>query len=96
MKNQFHFSSDAWNHNNTRLTNQIFKLLPMFENEEDWDKQLETIIMEFYGYNDMFENNPQFMILIAKLHALRHAEDQIAFRKLVFEAISTLKEISIT
>ena len=42
----FHFSSDAWHYNNVRLTNQIFKLLPMYENEEDWKKQLETIILE--------------------------------------------------
>ena len=95
MDTMFHFSPDAWNHNNVRLTNQIFKLLPMYENGEDWDKQLATTIMELYGYNDMFSDNPQFMILIAKLHALRHVEDRIAFRKLVFEAISVLKEITI-
>lgn len=95
MEAMFHFSSDAWDHNNIRLTNQIFKLLPMYENGEDWDKQLATIIMELYGYNAMFVDNPHFMVLIAKLHALHHVEDRIDFRKLVFEAISVLKEIKI-
>lgn len=95
MKAQFHFSDNAWNHNNVRLTNQIFKLLPMYEHNEDWDKQLSTIIMELHGYNEIFSDNPDFMILIAKLSALRVAEDQICFRKLVFEAIAQLKQISI-
>ncbi len=35
----FRFTPDAWNHNNVRLTNQIFKLLPMYENDEDWPRQ---------------------------------------------------------
>ena len=95
MKKQFHFSSDAWNHNNTRLTNQIFKLLPMFENGEDWQAQRQTIILELLGYNDMFEDNPQFMVLVAKLYALNHAEDKMVFRKLVFEAITALKETTL-
>lgn len=95
MKQKFKFSSDAWAHNNTRLTNQIFKLLPMFENNEDWEKQQETIILELHGYNDMFVNNSGFMVLISKLYALNHAEDKMIFRKLVFEAITALKEIQI-
>lgn len=95
MKRQFQFSSDAWNHNNTRLTNQIFKLLPMYENEEDWRKQRETIVLELRGFNDMFVDNPQFMVLVAKLLALDYAEDKMIFRKTVFEAITALKEITV-
>lgn len=90
---KFTFSSDAWNHNNSRLTNQIFKLLPMYENEEDWQKQQETILLELKGYNDVLENNAGFMVLIGKVAALRHAEDKFAFRKTVFEAITALKDI---
>ena len=95
MKNKFRFSSEAWNRNNTRLTNQIFKLLPMFENNENWRAQRETIVLELHGYNEMFENSSQFMILIAKLCALDQAEDKMTFRKLVFEAITALKETKI-
>ncbi len=95
MKKQFRFSPDAWNHNNVRLTNQIFKLLPMYENEEDWQRQQETIILELRGYNDMFQNCPGFMVLVSKLHALSYAEDKIQFRKLVFESITELKSISL-
>lgn len=95
MKKPFSFSPDAWSHNNVRLTNQIFKLLPMYENDEDWQRQQETIILELRGYNDMFHNCPGFMVLVGKLHALSYAEDKIQFRKLVFESITELKNISL-
>ena len=95
MKSRFRFTPEAWSHNNTRLTNQIFKLLPMYENNEDWLKQQQTIILELHGYNDLFIDNPGFMVLIAKLEALKYAEDQVVFRKIVFEAITALKEITI-
>lgn len=95
MKKPFRFSPDAWNHNNVRLTNQIFKLLPMYENNEDWPRQQETIILELRGYNDMFQNNPSFMVLVGKLHALSYAEDKVQFRKTVFEAITELKSITL-
>lgn len=95
MKTKFKFSSNAWDYNNIRLTNQIFKLLPMFEQQEDWVKQQQTIVLELLGYNDMFVNNPGFMTLVAKLEALKYAENQITFRKTVFEAITILKEIKV-
>lgn len=46
MDNKFHFSSTAWDHNNKRLTNQIFKLLPMYEEGEDWKAQQQNILLE--------------------------------------------------
>jgi hypothetical protein len=95
MKVKFRFSSAAWEHNNTRLTNQIFKLLPMYENEEDWRKQQETILLELKGYNDILESSPDFMILIAKVAALAYVEDKFNFRKLIFEAITALKDIKL-
>jgi hypothetical protein len=67
----------------------------MYENGEDWLKQQQTIILECQGYNDMFQNSPGFMVLVAKLEALKYAEDKIIFRKTVFEAITALKEIRI-
>ncbi len=95
MKKQFRFSPDAWNHNNVRLTNQIFKLLPMYENEEDWQRQQETIILELRGYNDMFQNCPGFMVLVGKLHALSYADDDTLIRTTVFVAITVLRVITL-
>ena len=44
-----------------RLTNQIWKLIPMFEHEEDWQKQLDTVIIEIAGLNEIFLLEPQFL-----------------------------------
>lgn len=93
MAKQFKFDQKAWSYNNTRLTNQIFKLLPMYENEENWQEQRRTVVDELYGYNKMFESNPHFMTLVAKLMALDYAEDKMIFRKRIFEAITELKSV---
>ena len=91
--NEFTFTAEAWNKQARRLTNQIFKLLPLYEENGDWQNLRETIILDLYGYNTMFAHDTEFMTLVAKLYALDHAETQVVFRKLVFEAISTLAEI---
>ena len=36
-----------------RLTNQLWKLIPMREHEEDWLKQLDTVIIEIAGLNEI-------------------------------------------
>lgn len=77
-----------------RLTNQLWKLIPMKENEEDWQKQLDTIILEITGLNEILIINATLMQLLSKLEGLRIKED-ISFslyRKTVFEAISLLQE----
>jgi hypothetical protein len=43
-----------------RLTNQLWKLIPMREHEEDWQKQLNTVILEIAGLNEIFMS-PQFL-----------------------------------
>lgn len=42
--------------NIARLTNQIWKLIPMKENQEDWEKQLDTVIIEIVGMNEIFSS----------------------------------------
>ena len=42
------------NKNVRRLTNQLWKLIPMREHEEDWPKQLDTVILEIAGLNEIF------------------------------------------
>ena len=40
-----------------RLTNQLWKLIPMRENEEDWQKQLESVILEITGMDEILVLN---------------------------------------
>ena len=46
-----------------RLTNQLWKLIPMREHEEDWVKQLDTVCIEIAGINALIvsEKTSQFL-----------------------------------
>lgn len=77
-----------------RLTNQLWKLIPMRENEEDWQKQLDTVIIEIAGMADIFNQDPQFLQLLTKLKGVRIEETTFNFyRKTVFESISLLRGV---
>ena len=77
-----------------RLTNQLWKLIPMREHEEDWLKQLDTVIVEIAGLNEIFIG-PQLLQLLCKLEGLKAIETSFElYRKTVFESISLLQEIN--
>ena len=78
-----------------RLTNQLWKLIPMRENNEDWHKQLETVINEIVGFSAIFNAEPLYLQLLNKLEGLYNQETEFNFyRKTVFESINLLQEIS--
>ena len=77
-----------------RLTNQIWKLIPMREHNEDWQKQLDTVTLEIAGLNEIFID-PLFLQLLSKLEGLRVTETNFElFRKTIFEIISLVQELS--
>ena len=77
-----------------RLTNQMWKLIPMREHEEDWEKQLNTVILEIAGLNEIFAGSA-FLQLLSKLEGLRVEETNFElYRKTIFECISLLQELN--
>jgi hypothetical protein len=56
----FDFRKEDIDLNIRRLTNQMWKLIPMREHEENWLKQLETVIIEIAGLNEIF-STPLFL-----------------------------------
>lgn len=65
----------------------------MRENEEDWSKQLDTLILEITGLNEIFVINVSMMQLLSKLEGLRLVDTSFElYRKTVFESISLLQE----
>lgn len=60
-KYNFLFSEEDVSKNVKRLTNQLWKLIPMRENEENWRKQLDTVTLEVVGLNEIFLSYPQFL-----------------------------------
>lgn len=78
-----------------RLTNQLWKLIPMRENEEDWLAHLNYLIVELAGLNELCSNTDEkFLILLSKLKGLRIEDTAFqVYRKTVFECISLLREM---
>lgn len=75
-----------------RLTNQLWKLIPMRENNENWETQLNTVILELAGLNEILNCNEQFLILLSKLEGIRVYDTSFMFyRKTIFESISLLR-----
>lgn len=66
----------------------------MRENEEDWEKQLQSVIIQVSGLNEIFLFNPLFLQLLAKLEGLEVEEVNFEnYRKTVFECISLLQDM---
>ena len=66
----------------------------MREHNEDWQKQLDTVILEIAGLNEIFIYEPQFLQILSKLEGLKVNKDldfQI-YRKTIFEIINLLQE----
>ena len=93
----FEFSAQSLEANKNRLTNQLWKLIPMRENEENWQGQLETVILEIAGMYEVLQGNElQFQVLLTKLEGLRTIETTFEqYRKAVFESISLLRGMRI-
>ena len=88
-------SNEDFNKNIVRLTNQLWKLIPMKENNEDWLKQLDTVSIEIAGMNALVksEQTSQFLQLLFKLEGLKIKQDINfeVYRKTVFETINILQ-----
>ena len=94
-KYNFDIDNNLINTNINRLTNQIWKLIPMRENEEDWLSQLNTVIIELTGLGQIF-NDSQYLILLSKSEGLKNIEIEFPiYRKTVFEAITLLRGLHI-
>ena len=78
-----------------RLTNQLWKLIPMRENEEDWLNHLNYLIVELAGLNELCSTTDEkFLILLSKLKGLQIEDTTFhVYRKTVFECISLLREM---
>lgn len=75
-----------------KITNQIYKLLPNWEEGVDWKTPLTTIIEELAGMNRLFPNSSVLMFsLICKLEGLftlSSEKDFFIFRKTIFECLN--------
>ena len=93
-KYNINFTQEEIQNEILRLTNQLWKLIPMWENNEDWNKQLETVIVDIAGKDEIFLHNSHFLQLLSKLEGLRVTDIEFnIFRKTIFECINLINEV---
>lgn len=82
-----------------RLIGQVYRLLPLREENLDWQKPLETIIVELKGMRriiDEEQNKITFFSLICKLEGLFSLTSDLQFqlyRRTIFEIIGLLNRV---
>ena len=78
-----------------RLINQLWKLIPMRENNEDWVNHLNVITEEISGLVKMYKDRVEGLILLSKLEGLSSnvCNDFMIQRKTVFRCIDLLAQV---
>ena len=86
------FESNDVLSNMKRLVNQIWKLIPMKENNEDWKRQLNLVIVELVGLQEVFLNRINLLKILSELEGLKKCEEIefIHFRSIIFSIISLI------
>ena len=89
------FDDDIIKNDIKRLTNQVWKLIPMRENKEDWKSQLESVIIEIAGIQEVFFDQLDLLIILSSLEGLKGKEETpfMNYRKTVFSVISLLGKL---
>ena len=75
------------------LKNKIYKLLPLKEEELDWNKYLNTVMVEISGLSELFNNQPQLISLLSKLEGLYRLEDFMLYRRTIFECLNIVEDL---
>lgn len=91
----FDFEKSAVSADNKRLINQMWKLIPMREKNEDWQAQLIIVIEEIAGLKEIYNAHLDFLVLLSKLEGLTSnvCEDFMIYRKTVFRCIELLDRL---
>ena len=97
LKYDANISNEAIVANLKRLTNQIYKLLPTWEETLDWQKPLTTIIEGLSGMDELFLDHHKILFsLLCKLQGLSFLngqDDFFVFRKTIFECLGLISEL---
>lgn len=82
----YNFKNEAIINYLTGLKNNIYKLLPLREENLEWKKYLESLlVLELKGCEDLF-TNINFISLICKLNSLYNVNFYL-YRKGIFESL---------
>lgn len=93
----YEISNSAVEENLKRIINQVYKLLPMREENGEWEKSLATIKEEIAGMNQVLVNEQELVFsLLCKLEGLvflNKDSDFQLYRKTIFESLNLLVQV---
>lgn len=94
-KYNINFSKKVKEQDFIRLVNQLWKLIPMRENDEDWIIHWKTLLEEISGLVKIYNDKMDSLILISKLEGLDSSacDDFMVYRKTVFRCIDLLSKV---
>lgn len=75
------------------MKNKIYKLLPLREEDLEWNKYLNTVLIELSGFNDLFDNKVELISVLAKLESLYKLEDFMLYRRTIFECLNSIDDL---
>ena len=97
LKYNTYIKNEAVVANLKKITNQVYKLLPTWEEASDWRKPLTTIIEEIAGMSELFLDHHKILFsLLCKLEGLfifSKEEDFFDFRRIIFECLNSINEL---
>jgi hypothetical protein len=80
-----------------RLTNQVYKLLPVREEGGEWQKPLMTIMEEIAGMDRLFIDQQAALFKLSckleGLFTLVEENDFLLYRSVIFECLSILGDL---
>lgn len=98
IKYEANIETEAIAANIKRLTNQIYKLLPLREEGGDWSRPLETLIEEIAGMDRLLIGQHLILFkLLSKLEGLLLLTDEndfMLYRSIIFECLGLLGELN--
>ena len=80
------------------LINQTYKLLPEREQGSEWQKPLETIIIELQGLYSLMNHSYAIVFLtlfnkLEGLYSLTNDSDFLSYRKTIFDCLSLMNTL---
>lgn len=96
LKYDAEIQDEAIQQNLIRITNQIYKLLPNREEGLEWQKPLQTLIIELAGMDKLIADHISLFPLLCKLESLlsmTEDKDFFNYRKTIFECLGLMDNI---
>ena len=81
-----------------KIINQIYKLLPMREQGQDWEKPLQTLMEELSGMKRLINyEDDLFFLILCKMEGLFNLKDEAdmpTYRRIIFQCLTLLNNLS--